>query len=87
MPRYYFDSHDDQDHVADNVGVELADIEAAKLEAARGIADIAKDVLPSTVRRSFSINVRDEQNRILVRTVLLFDVFDINPPPELQTGP
>ena len=47
MPRFYFDVRDGLRFTPDNVGLMFSDIEAAKVEATRALAEIAKDVLPA----------------------------------------
>ena len=41
MPRYYFDTCDGGDFIRDAIGLELDGIEAARDEAAPGLADFA----------------------------------------------
>ena len=74
MPRYFFDSHDGAGNVIDDVGVEFSDLEAVKVETARGLADLARDVLPGSVRRELSIDVRDDQNQAVLRAVMVFEI-------------
>jgi ABC-type taurine transport system substrate-binding protein len=42
MPRYYFHIDDDRTHI-DRIGVELADLEAARDEAVRAAGQILRD--------------------------------------------
>ena len=75
MPRYFFDSQDGIDEVfIDNVGIECADLDEVRIEAARGLADLAKDILPGIVRRELSIHVRDDQNQAVFRTDMVIDI-------------
>jgi hypothetical protein len=74
MPRYYFDTRDNESFVADEVGLDLQGVEAARGEAVRGLADLAKDVLPDSVRRTLSIDVRDVAGRPILKTELTFEV-------------
>ena len=53
MPRYYFDVRDGGKFTEDSEGIVLAGIEAAGEEAARGLADLARDVLPAQVRMTW----------------------------------
>ena len=74
MPRYYFDASDNESFTADEVGLDLQDIDAARDEAARGLADMARDALPEGMRRTLAIEVKDEFKRPLLRTALVFEV-------------
>jgi hypothetical protein len=47
MPRYYFDLRDGDDLAVDEEGVELQDIELVREEAARSLADMARDAVRS----------------------------------------
>lgn len=44
MPRYFFDTRDNETFIPDDVGVEIATLDEVKLEASRSMADLAKDV-------------------------------------------
>jgi hypothetical protein len=81
MPRYYFDTRDNGSVMADEVGLDLQDVEAARDEAVRGLADLARDVLPDSIRRMLSIEVKDAFKRPLLQTVLVFEVKYLAPPP------
>ena len=74
MPLYFFDSHDGDDFIRDEEGVELDGLEAARDEATAALAGIAKDALPKTTARELSIEVRDECDRLLIRASLWFEV-------------
>ena len=74
MPRYYFDSHDGDQSIVDDIGVELPDIDAAKLEASRALTDLARDVVPGSIWRELCVSVRDELNRPILKVVMTFEV-------------
>ena len=61
--RYYFDIRHDDDFVQDDVGSKLRSFQAAKEQAARALAEIARDALPGA--RTLSIEVRDEMGLVL----------------------
>jgi hypothetical protein len=73
VPRYYFDGRDGDRFIEDDVGLEFDSIEQARDEATTALAGIAKDVLPGSVRRELSIEVRDEAKQPLLRTCLVFE--------------
>jgi uncharacterized protein DUF6894 len=81
MPHYYFDTRDNESLIADEVGLDLQDVKAARDEAVRGLADLAKDVLPEGTQRTLAIEVKDEFKRPLLRTALAFEVRYLSPPP------
>jgi hypothetical protein len=74
MPRYFFDGRDGLELIRDEEGIELEDIQAARNEATRGLADLTRDVLPGSERRELAIEVRDEANAALLRAALTFEV-------------
>ena len=72
MPWYFFNTRDDGDVIIDVVGVEVADLEAVKKMAARGLAELALDVLPASTERVLAIDVRDEQSAPVLTAELIF---------------
>ena len=78
MPHYYFDTCDNGVFTRDETGLELDGLQTAKDEAARGLADLAQDVLPDSIDHEMSIEVRDDEKRLLFTTTLAFAVR--NPP-------
>ena len=74
MPVFYFD-YDNGDGFGaarDDVGTELADIEAALLEASQSMAELAADALPGSLERQLAILVRDERGATKARLSLAF---------------
>jgi hypothetical protein len=70
MPRYFFDTYDGESFISDENGLELANIDAAKLEAQRALPDMARDALPNGNFRSFVVNIRDETGQAVIRLAL-----------------
>jgi hypothetical protein len=66
MALYFFDTRDNDDFVEDDEGLEYPTLEAVKVQAAKALAEIARDVIPGSVRRHLSIEVRDEQGPVLI---------------------
>jgi hypothetical protein len=63
MHRFYFDIRHDDNFVRDDVGSKLPSLQAAKEQAAKALAEIARDALPGA--RTLSIEVRDEMGLVL----------------------
>jgi hypothetical protein len=59
MIRYYFDIVIDDEVVVDDEGSLLADVEAARREAAVSLAEIARTELRSTSRLAISVRTDD----------------------------
>jgi hypothetical protein len=60
--------------VADDEGLEFSGDDAARDEACRGLADLAKDVLPGALRRHLSVEVRDAAKEPLLAARMTFEV-------------
>ena len=71
--RYYFDFRDNDEFGPDEVGAEFPSLESGKIEAARALAELAKDVLPGSIVRALSIEVRNHLGPVL-RVSLRFEV-------------
>jgi hypothetical protein len=72
MPIYFFDTRDGDTFVSDDNGVELSDLEAAKVVASISLAELARDVLPSSERRVLIVEVRSE-DRLVLEARLTFE--------------
>ena len=73
MSRFYFDSRDGENFIHDEDGLEFPDLETARDQATAALADMARDVLPGSIRRELTIEVRDEFKEPLLRTCLVFE--------------
>ena len=69
MPRYFLDTRDNDRFVEDDVGLECPDLDSVKAQAAISLAELARDVLPGSVRRVLSVEVRDLRGPILIATM------------------
>jgi len=70
MPKYYFDLVDGAETSIDDLGLEFADLEAARANALLALAEIARDKLPQGDRKELKIYVRDESGHILLTASL-----------------
>jgi hypothetical protein len=73
MPRYFFDTRDDDVFIPDDVGLECLNLEAVKVEATKSLAELARDVLPGSLRRRLGVDVRDEDHRPVMIVELTFE--------------
>jgi hypothetical protein len=65
VPLYYFDTRDNDRFISDDVGLDLSDLGAARDQAAVSLAEMARDVLPGSLRRNLAVEVRDRQQPVL----------------------
>ena len=68
MRRYFFDLRDGDGIVPDEEGMELPSLDAVQEEAARALADMARDEVPLTGNgpaRHMTIEVRDGDGPVL----------------------
>lgn len=69
---YFFDTWDNGTFIEDDVGLELADLEAVKTQAALSLAELAREVLPGSIKRVLSVEVRNAFQPVLT-DVLTFE--------------
>ena len=58
VPRYFFDTRDGATFIEDDEGQEMLDLESVRVEATRSLAELARDVLPGSLRRVLTVEVR-----------------------------
>jgi hypothetical protein len=78
MPLYFFDTRDNDEFIEDVDGVEFPDLEAVKIEAARSLAELARDVIPGSMKRNLAVEVRDELGPVL-RAIMTFEAVILRP--------
>jgi hypothetical protein len=69
---YFFDTRDNGTFIEDELGIDCSDLNAVKKQAALSLAELARDVLPGSIKRVLSVEVRDAFQPIL-RDVLTFE--------------
>jgi hypothetical protein len=74
MPRYYFDVHEGDRLIPDDIGLVLPDIETARDQATRALAEMARETAPGTARRDIAIEVTDDARTPLLRAGLSFEM-------------
>jgi hypothetical protein len=70
MTRYYFDIRDDTGLYPDEEGLEVDTQQEAEVEAARSLANLAKDF--ATIRQDVSVEVRTDVERVF-QAAFIFD--------------
>jgi hypothetical protein len=68
MARYYFDLLDDDGLFIDEEGLEFSDLRAVQAEAAKSLADMARDAVhgsPSLSMRHMTVDVRDKVGQVM----------------------
>ncbi|MEY9754097.1 DUF6894 family protein [Bradyrhizobium yuanmingense] len=84
MPRYYFDLRDDKGIALDEEGLELSSPRAVQAEAAKSVADLARDALLSAPltgdRRELAIDVRDASGPVM-QVKFCFQIEDLKSRP------
>lgn len=69
MPRYYFDLRDETGIALDEEGLELSGPRAVQAEAAKSVADMARDAIlsaaPTGDRQTMAIDVRDTSGPVM----------------------
>ena len=78
MPLYFFDTRDNERYIEDDQGVEVRDLEAVKVLAAESLTELARDVIPGSVRQELAVEVRDGGGPVL-RTILHFEAVILRP--------
>lgn len=74
---YFFDTRDNGTFVKDDVGTECTDLAAVKTVAALSLAELARDVLPGSIKRVLSVEVRTDIQPIL-NDMLTFEAILLN---------
>jgi len=72
MPRFYFDTRQDETFFPDEEGMEFPDLTAAEREAGETAASIARDQMRNGRAQCITVEVRNEdRRRLLAATVSL----------------
>ncbi|UHC20005.1 hypothetical protein LRS73_34095 (plasmid) [Methylobacterium currus] len=73
MARYYFDIHDGQKLVRDDIGTECRDPDVVRAEAMTALPAIARDVIPKDGdRQALTVLVRNTRNMTVFTATLTF---------------
>ncbi len=72
MALYFFDTRNCGTIIRDDDGFECADVEVVRVQAAKSLAELALDVLPSTTDCVMGVGVRNERQEVVLVTELIF---------------
>ena len=78
MPLFFFDTRDNENFIEDDVGHEYPDLEKVKVAAAKALAELARDVIPGSLRHKLSVEVRDDLGPVLM-AVMTFEAVILRP--------
>ncbi|CAH2397083.1 PAC2 family protein [Mesorhizobium escarrei] len=67
MPRFFFDFMDADDRNYDDQGTDLPEVETAKAEASRALAEIVKDKVRDGICRELAVKVRSDAGEPLLK--------------------
>jgi hypothetical protein len=84
---YFFDTRDGDSFIKDDIGLDLPDLQSAKAQAAKSLAELARDVLPGVERRTLIVEVRNEHQPILTALIVFEAILLIEPVAERQELP
>lgn len=74
VPRYFFDTRENDRFVRDEEGLELAGLDAARAEATETLTNMARDVIPKSERHTLSVEVRDDRERPVLKASVWSEV-------------
>ena len=74
MTRYFFDTWDDDLFIEDDEGFEMPSLEAVRIEASRTLAELARDVIPRSIKRTLIVKARTADRSVL-EARLVFEAF------------
>jgi hypothetical protein len=78
MSVFFFDTRDNDAFIEDEHGLDFPDLEAVRVQAARALADLARDVIHRSLRRELAVEVRDELGPVL-KTNLIYEAVVLCP--------
>jgi hypothetical protein len=72
MNRYFFDTRNCGTFIRDDEGLNCADLEEVRIQAAKSLAELALEVLPRTTDCLMGVDVRNERQEVVLITELTF---------------
>jgi hypothetical protein len=80
MSRYYFDVREGEKFTPDDLGLEIASLDATKHEAACAAAEIERDRLPKGDAREVTVEVKNEHHQRVLTIKVSMEVDRVEPP-------
>ncbi len=72
MPRYFFDIMDAGSTVHDDVGIDLADVDAARKHVGQILPNLARNGLPDGEAHTFECDARNEAGTVVYHGDLVY---------------
>jgi hypothetical protein len=66
---YFFHTRDNDTYLQDDVGLEFETLAEARDQSAISLAEMARDVLPGSIRRVLSVEVAEGPDPVLIATL------------------
>jgi hypothetical protein len=85
--RFYFDAYEGGTLVRDEDGLDVADLVAAKLQAAKAVVDAAKDLVPKMQIGTVAIHVRNTEGRVVYTAEVNFKAHSFLEPAYGESAP
>ena len=70
MPRYFFDTFDQEERVEDDQGIECSTKADIAMRAIDALPDMARDELPNGTDHDFRVEVRGQDGKVIFRASL-----------------
>ncbi len=74
MPWFYFDTHDGENVLRDEQGLDLPGLRNAREEASQTLAEMIVNAMPDGDYREMKVEVRDDAKRLLFTVRITFQV-------------
>jgi hypothetical protein len=74
MPRFYFDLIEDDHLTPDEDGLDLESLEAARLEAQRGLAEMVRGAMPDGDNKMMALKIRNESGQTPLTVMITMTV-------------
>ena len=78
MPHYFFDIRDNDAFIEDDVGLDYPNLDAVKVAVESSLAELARNVVPGTLKRELAVEVRDEFGPVL-KAGMSFEAIALRP--------
>ena len=73
MPRYFFETDDQDITIFDEDGSEHANDEAARAQGVSALPDMAREKMPDGDRRTFTVRVFNDERDLIYKGIMTFE--------------